>query len=162
MPANWENSAVATGLEKVSFLSNSKERQSQRMLKLLHWMDWCWSWSSNTLATWCKELTQWKRPWWWEGLKAGGEGDNGGWDGWMASSTQWTQVWANSERQWRTEKPGLLQSVGSQNQTRLSDWTAAQMLTQLYMFLLQSLNLTSAGDLCFKKKSIRLTTVNQQ
>ena len=49
------------------------------------WNDWCWSWSSNSLATWCKELTHWKSPWSWEGLGAGGEGDNRGWDGWMAS-----------------------------------------------------------------------------
>ena len=56
----------------------------------IHWKDWCWSWKSNTLATWCEELTHWKRPWCWERLKAGGEGDNRGWDGWMASPTQWT------------------------------------------------------------------------
>ena len=40
----------------------------------MHWKDWCWSWSSNTLATWCEEPTHWKRPWCWERLKAGGEG----------------------------------------------------------------------------------------
>ena len=45
----------------------------------------CWSWNSNTLATWCEELTPWKRPWCWERLKVGGEGDDRGWDGWMAS-----------------------------------------------------------------------------
>ena len=50
---------------------------------------------------------------WWEILKAGGEGDNRGQDGWMASSTQWTWVWASSGRQWRTGKPGVLQSMGS-------------------------------------------------
>ena len=60
------------------------------------WKDWCWSWNSNILATWCKELTHLKRPWCWERLKAGGEGDDRGWDGWMASLTQWTWVWANS------------------------------------------------------------------
>ena len=47
-------------------------------------------------ATSCKELTHWKRLWCWEGLGAGGEGDNGGWDGWMASLTRWTWVWVNS------------------------------------------------------------------
>ena len=41
----------------------------------IHCKDWCWSWSSNTLATWCEELTHWKRPWCWERLKVGGEGD---------------------------------------------------------------------------------------
>ena len=53
----------------------------------IHWRDWCWSWNSNILATWCKELTYWKRPWCWERLKAGGEGDDRGWDGWMASTS---------------------------------------------------------------------------
>ena len=54
---------------------------------------WCCSWNSNTLATWCRELTHLKRPWCWEGLGAGGEGNDRGWDGWMASLTQWTWVW---------------------------------------------------------------------
>ena len=67
---------------------------------------WCWSWSSNTLVTWCEELTHLKRAWCW--LKVGGEGDDRGWDGWMASLTQWTWVWAGS-RSWRwTGKPGVL------------------------------------------------------
>ena len=65
-----------------------------------HWKDWRWSWSSNTLATWCKELTHRKRPWCWKRLKAGGEGDDRGWDGWMASPTQWTWVWVNSGSWW--------------------------------------------------------------
>ena len=54
--------------------------------------DWCWSWNSNTLPTSCEELTHWKRPWCWEGLGAGGEGDDRGWDGWMASLTRCTWV----------------------------------------------------------------------
>ena len=58
----------------------------------IHWKDWCWSGNSNTLATWCEELTHWIRPWLWERLKAGGE------HGWMTSLTQWTCVWASSRR----------------------------------------------------------------
>ena len=54
----------------------------------VHWKDWCWSWNSNTLATWCKELTHLKIPWCWERLRVGREGDDRGWDGWMASLTQ--------------------------------------------------------------------------
>ena len=78
----------------------------------IHWRDWCWS--SNTLATWCEELTHWKTPWCYERLKAGGEGDDRGWDGWMASPAQWTWVWESS-RSWRwTGRPGVLQSTGSQ------------------------------------------------
>ena len=61
-----------------------------------------------------KELTHWKRPWCWEGLGAGGEGDDRGWDGWMASPTQWTWVWVNSVRWWWTGRPGVLWFVGSQ------------------------------------------------
>ena len=64
------------------------------------------------LATWCKELTHWERRWCWERLKAEGEGDDRGWDGWMASLILWTWVWVNS-RSW-TGNPGVLQSMGSQ------------------------------------------------
>ena len=64
----------------------------------IHWKDSCWSWSANTLATWCKKLTHWKRPWCWERLRARGEGGNREWDGWMASLTQWSWIWANSGR----------------------------------------------------------------
>ena len=64
------------------------------------------------LTTWCKVPIHWKSPWCWERLRAGGKGGNRGWDGWMASSTQWTWVWASSRKWWRTEKPGMLQSVG--------------------------------------------------
>ena len=66
------------------------------------------------LATCCEELTHLKRPRCWQRLKAGGEGDNRGWDGWMASPTQWTWVWASSGSWWQTGKPGVLQSMGSQ------------------------------------------------
>ena len=58
--------------------------------------------------------THWKRLWWWEGLGAGGEGDDRGWDGWMASLTQWRRVWVNSGSWWWTGRPGVLQFMGSQ------------------------------------------------
>ena len=61
-----------------------------------------------------KELTYWKRPWCWERLKAGGKGDNRGWDGCMASPTLWTWVWVNSGNWWWTGKHVMLQSMGSQ------------------------------------------------
>ena len=61
-----------------------------------------------------EELTHCKSPWCWERLKAKGEKDGRGWDGWMALPTQWIWVWANSGRQWRTRKPGMLQSMGWQ------------------------------------------------
>ena len=75
--------------------------------------DWCWRWSSNTLIIWWEEPTHWKTPWCWGRLKAG-KGDDGGWDGWMASPAQWTWIWASSGRWWRTGKPGVLQSMRSQ------------------------------------------------
>ena len=83
----------------------------------IHWKDWCWSRNSNTLATWCEELTHWKRPWYWERLKEGGEGADRGWDGWMASPMRWTWVWASSRGWWWTCSPGMLQSMGSQSDT---------------------------------------------
>ena len=75
------------------------------------------------LATWCKELTHLKRPWCWERLRAGGDGDNRGWGGWMASLTQWTWVWVISGSWWWTGRPGVLKSIGLQSQTYLSNWT---------------------------------------
>ena len=78
----------------------------------MHWKDWCWSWNSNTLATWCEELTHLRRPWCWERLKAGGEGDDREWDGWMASLTQWTWVWTSSGSWWWTGRSGVLQPWG--------------------------------------------------
>ena len=70
-----------------------------------------------------QELTSWKRPWCWERLKAGGEGDNRGWDGWMASLTWWAWLWASSGSWWWTGKSGVLQSMESQSQTWLRNWT---------------------------------------
>jgi len=89
----------------------------------IHCKDWCWNWNSNTLATWCKELTHWKRPWFWERLKAGGEEDSRGWDGCMASPTQWTWVWASSESWWQTGKPDVLLHGVTNSRSWLSDWT---------------------------------------
>ena len=79
---------------------------------------------SNTLATWCRDLTHWKRPRCWERLKAE-EGDDTGGDGWMASLTWWTWVWVSSGSCWWTGKPGVLQSMGSQSwdTTERLNWT---------------------------------------
>ena len=102
---------------------------------------WCWecrretwslpSWNSNTLATWCEELTHWKRPWCWERLRAGREGDDRGWDDWMTSSTQWTWVWVDSGSWWRTGRPGVPWFMGSQRVGH--DWT------ELFLLALRSL-----------------------
>ena len=86
---------------------------NRRPVLSVYWKDCCWSWNSNTLASWCKEQTHWKIPWCWERLKVGGERDDRGWDGWMASPTQWTWVWVPSGGWWWTGRPGLLQSLES-------------------------------------------------
>ena len=78
--------------------------------------------------TWCEELTHLKRPWCWERLKAG-EGDDRGWDGWMASPNQWTWVWTSSGSRWWTEKPGVLQSMGLQRVGH--DWATELNRTEL-------------------------------
>ena len=64
----------------------------------IHWKDCCWSWSSNTSATWCEELNHWKRPWCWERLRAKGEEGSRGLDSWIASPAQWTWMWASLGR----------------------------------------------------------------
>ena len=93
--------------------------------------DWCWSWNSNTLATWYEELTHLKRPWCWERLRAGEEGDDRGWHGLKASSIQWTWVWVDSGSCWWIGRPGMLrfmsptkswQRVGHDWETELN-WT---------------------------------------
>ena len=94
-------------------LQGDQTSQSQRKSILnTDWKDRCWD--SNTSATWSKELTHWKRPRCWERLRAGGEGGYRGWDGWMASLSPQTWVCTNSGRWWRSGKPGVLQSMGSQ------------------------------------------------
>ena len=103
----------------------------------IHWKDWCWSWNANTLATWCRKLAHLKRPWFEERLKVGGEGDNRGWDGWVASPTQWTWVWVNSESWWWTGRPGVLQFMGSQRVRH--DWA-----TELNWILELGLDLSSS------------------
>ena len=102
---------------------------SQRKYNLnIDWKDWCWSSTTNTLATWYEELTHWTRPWCWERLKAGGKGDNRGRDGWTASLTQWSLVWANSGRWWRTGKPDIPTVYRViKDSTRLSNWTTAKL-----------------------------------
>ena len=96
----------------------------------LNWKDWGWSWSSNTLATWWEEPTHQKRSWCWERLRAGEEGGNRGWDGWMASPTQCTWIWANSGRQWKTGKPAVLQSMGLQRVGH--DWVTEKQHVRLW------------------------------
>ena len=84
---------------------------------------------TGLLASSCEEPTHWKRPWCWKRLKAGGERDDRGWGGWMASLLWWTWVWASSRRGWWTGEPGMLQSMVAESWTRLRDWT-----TMIYIY----------------------------
>jgi len=90
----------------------------------IHQKDWCWSWNFNILITWCEELTHWKRPWCWGRLRAGGEEGDRGWDGWMASPTQWTSVWANSGKIVKDREAWCAALHGvTKSQTQLNYWT---------------------------------------
>jgi len=79
----------------------------------IHWKDWFWL-KPQYFGPWWEERAHLKWPLCWEGLKAGGEGDNRGWDGWMASPTLWTWVWVSSRSWWWTGQLAMVQSMGSQ------------------------------------------------
>ena len=97
----------------------------------VHWKDWCWSWSAKTSTTWWEELTHLKRPWCWERLRAGGAGDDRGWDGWMPSLPQWTwlsklQELVMDREAWRVAVHGV-RRVGHDWVTELN-WTPLRMV----------------------------------
>ena len=135
-------------------LKGDQISQSYRKSTLnIHRKDWCRSWNSSTLATWCEELIHWKRPWCWKRLKVGGEGDDRRWDGWMASPTQWTWVWVNSGSWWWTGRPGVLQSMGLQRVGH--DWATELNWTYMHTWMLheyiQSIYYTYNTFLSFKR-----------
>ena len=106
VPKNWcfRTMVLEKTLERPLDCKGDQTSQSWRKSTLhIHWKDYCWSWNTDTLATWCKELTHLKRPWCWERLKVGGEGDDRGSDGWMASPMRWSWVWVGSMGWWWTE-----------------------------------------------------------
>ena len=92
----------------------------------------------ETLVPWPPDAKSWllKRSWCWERLRVGGEGDNRGWDGWMASPTQWIWVWVGSESWWWTRRPGMMQFMGLQRVGH--DWATELNWGHLKLFRLQS------------------------
>ena len=93
----------------------------------IHWKDWCWSWNSRILPLDAERVNSLEKTLMLGRLRAGGEENDRGWDGWMPSPTRWTWVWASSESWWRTGEPGMLQSMGSQRARH--DWVAEQRTT---------------------------------
>ena len=120
-----EDSWESLGLQR----DPTSQSYSKSVLNI-HWKDWCRSWSSNTLATWCEESSHWKRPWCWGRFKTGREGEDRGWDGWTASPTWWTWVWASSGSRWWIGKPGVLQSMRSQRVGH--DWATELLLRNIW------------------------------
>ena len=103
--------------------------------------------AETPMATWWEELTHWKRPWCWERLKAGGEGDDRGWDGWMASPNWWTWGWASSRSWWWTGKPGVLQSMGSPRVGH--NWATELIWTEMHHQLMPTLCIHMYIDVLF-------------
>ena len=137
-------------------LQGDQTSQSSRKSTLnIHWKDWCWSWSSNTSAIWCKEPAHWKRPWCWGKFRAGGEGGNWGWDSLLASPTQWTWIWPNSGRYWKTGKPGVLWSMGLQRVKK--DLVTKQQWSAIHCKLHDRESNHSGID--YMKKQLQMKTV---
>ena len=91
---------------------------------------WVFIGRTEAEATWCEGLTHWKRPWCWERLRAGGEGDDRGWEGWKTSHSQWTWVWVNSGSWWWTGRSAELWFMGSQIVGH--DWTELNLINRIF------------------------------
>ena len=120
--------------ESLGLQGDPTSQSKRKSVVNIHWKDWCWSWNSNILATWREDLTHLKRPWCWEILTVGGERDDRGWDGWMASPTQWTWVWVDSGSWWWTGRPAVLQFMGLQRVRH--DWATEVNWTELVVKIL--------------------------
>ena len=105
---------------------------------------------AETPILWPPHAKSWLigKDWCWEGLGAGGEGDDRGWDGWMASPTRWTWVWVNSRSWWWTGRPGVLQFMGSQRVRH--DWATELNWILAMLVLVLRLSFVTALPVCYK------------
>ena len=106
----------------------------------------------------------WKRLWCWERWKAVGEGDDRGWDGWIASPTRWTWVWVSSGSWWWIGRPGVLQFIQSQSRTRLSNWTKLLLLfcstSYIFLALIFTFSIEVSESHTFKECTTLITMPN--
>ena len=113
MPLNY--SAGKDSWESLEQQGYQISHSSRKSTLNTHWKNWCWTWSFNTWAIWWEEPKHWKRPCWWETLKAGGEGDNIEWDSWIDMSLSELREIVKNREDWRAAVHGVTKS-----QTRLS------------------------------------------
>ena len=109
--------------ESVGLQGDQTSQSYRKSVLNIHWKDWWWSWNSNTLAIWCKELTHWKRPWWLERLQAGGEGDDR--IRWLNGITDLIDMSLSKLHELVMDREAWYMAVHGfgKSQTRLSDWT---------------------------------------
>ena len=143
---NWCFWTVVLEKTLESPLGNKEIQPVKRKSVLnIYWKEWCWSWNSNTFATWCEELTHLEKTLMLEKIEGKREGDDRGQDGWRASPARWTWVWASSGRCWRTGNPGMLQSMGSQRVGY--DWVTEQQLLYYVVQIVPALVIFPASTL---------------
>ena len=118
-PCCWRDSWT----ESLGLQGDPTSPSERKSILNIHWKDWFWSWNFNTLATWCEELTHWKKILMLEKIAGRSRGGRQRTDDWMGSLTQWAWVWAGSGSWWWTGKPGMLQKGVTNHQIWLSDWT---------------------------------------
>ena len=141
-PLLFSSCGTEDSWESLGLQGDQTSQSSKKSTVNIHWKDWFWSWNSNTLATWCEELTHWKEPDagkdWRQKKKGTTEDEMAAWHHRLDGHEF---KWASSGSWWWRGKPGMLQSTGSQSQTRLSDWT--ELMTVFYYFNRYALEISS-------------------